>query len=105
MNREMLQRVLPLVMVVLLLSQMVRSFRWMLQMGMGDVYGLPADIVLVLTILDAVLTGYVSFRMVENIDDVFWVLTPEGTGCRNLFLTVIVIDLLIVVFQKATELV
>lgn len=105
MNREMLQRVLPPVMVVLLVSQMVRTFRWMLQMGMGDVYGLPADIVLVLTVLDAVLTGYVTLRMLENIDDIFWVLTPDGTVCRNLFLTVIVIDLLIVVFQKATELV
>lgn len=104
MNRKVLQKVLPLMMVVLMVSQMTRSFRWMLQMGMGDVYGLPADIVLVLTILDAVLTGYVTFRMLENMDDVFWMLSSEGAMCRNVFITVMVIDLLIVVFQKATEL-
>lgn len=105
MNSEALRKLLPIAMVVLTTAQMVSTFRWMLRMGLGDVYGLPADIVLVLSVLDFVLFGYVTFHMVRNRMDMLWLLSPEGSMIRKLFMAVMVIDLMIPVFEKATELV
>lgn len=105
MNPEALRKLLPLVMVALTGAQMTKAFRWMLRMGMGEVYGLPADIVLVLAVLDFVLIGYVTLHMVRNRMDTFWLLSPEGSMIRKLFMAVMVIDLMIPVFEKATELI
>ena len=76
MNPEALRKLLPIAMVVLTTAQMVSTFRWMLRMGLGEVYGLPADIVLVLSVLDFVLTAYVTLQMVWNRVDAFWLLFP-----------------------------
>ena len=105
MNPEALRKVLPLVMIALMGAQMTKAFRWMLHMGLGEVYGLPADIVLVLTVLDVALFSYVTVQMVRNGFDMFWLVSPEGSMTWKLFMAVMVIDLLIPVFEKATELV
>lgn len=105
MNPEALRNLLLLVMVALTGADMTRAFRWMLRMGMGEVYGLPADIVLVLAVLDFVLIGYATLHTVRNRMDTFWLLSPEGSMIRKLFLAIMVIDLMIPVFEKATELV
>lgn len=73
--------------------------------GNGVVYGMPADIAFVLSVLGTVLLGYVALQQIKNREDAFWLMSPEGALSRNLFLAVIVIDLLIPVFKKATELV
>ena len=105
MNPEALRKVLPLVMIALMGAQMTKAFLWMLRMGLGEVYGLPADIVLVLTVLDVALFSYVTVQMVRNGFDTFWLVSPEGSMTWKLFMAVMVIDLLIPVFEKATELV
>lgn len=105
MNPEALKKLLPLVMIVLIGVQMTKAFRWMLRMGLGEVYGLPADIVLVLTVLNVALFSYVTVQIVRNGFDTFWLVSPEGSMTWKLFMAVMVIDLLIPVFEKATELV
>lgn len=105
MNTEALRKLLPIVMIILTVSQMVRTIRWMILMGTGAVYGLPADIAFVLSVLSTVLLGYVALQQMKNREDAFWLMSPEGALSRNLFLAVIVIDLLIPVFKKAAELV
>lgn len=105
MNPEALRKVLPLVMIALMGAQMTKAFQWMLRMGLGEVYGMPADIVLVLTVLNVALFGYVTVQMVRNGFDMFWLVSPEGSMTWKLFMAVMVIDLLIPVFEKATELV
>ena len=105
MNPEALRKLLPLVMVALTGAQMTKAFRWMLRIGLGEVYGLPADIVMVLSILDFILMGYVTLHMVQNWADPFWLLSQEGSVFWRLFIAVMVVDLMIPVFEKATELI
>lgn len=100
MNPEALKKLWPLVMIR---AQMTRAFRWMLRMGFGEVHGLPEDIVLVLTVLDVALFSYVTAQMARNDLTCFGSCPRRAPRPRNI-LALMVIDLLIPVFEKATEL-